>query len=374
MNLKKRLAFTLMEIMVASAIMSAVVLAVLSATSGVLSIWQKSTGQLQSFFDSGIVGNIMQEDLESTFFKRDGNTWFTVFYPEEPIGALAGKYYLDTIPLRPPEITFYSRTTMRPMISYMGGVEQKIPGNLCAIKYQVMVKSPFKEGGASPEENAKQPGAFYGLYRAVIDSKSTMTDFIPMATKFSPSSDLNYQLIDFWNNGKCQILDEMGNYKRNVALKNWALGSQNLLVTNIVDFKVTFSIIYPNPDLDPEQSSNVTRDSTSVPRYKRAYIPPGVSFSIGKTLTFLEASDENLIYEFNHKGKVPIFLSEKSKSRAVLAGAEISMVFVSDRGAKEMRSAMANESMTEDLFKQMLGKYASDSLEKRIDFIGEPLD
>ena len=78
--MKKR-AFTLVELMAASAIMSIIVLGVLSVATSILKTYNRASGQLQNYFDANIVGNIIVEDLESVLLKKDGRAWLQVSYP-----------------------------------------------------------------------------------------------------------------------------------------------------------------------------------------------------------------------------------------------------------------------------------------------------
>ncbi len=365
MNLKKRSAFTLIEIMAASAIMSVVVLVVLMLTTEVLNTWSKASGQLQSFFDGGLAGSIMQEDLESAFMKRDEGVWFSVYYPKDAVGMLNGRNYLDSLPMRPPEIMFFSKTSMRPLWNYDAKQKQLIPGTLCAIKYQLAVKSPFMKSTGTREGDAAQYNAFYGLYRAVIDSKSTLTEFIPGVAARASLGNKIETLANYWDQERCTVLDENGNYMRGIELSTWALSPENLLTMNLVDFRVTFTVRYPNTD------ATATHDA---PPYKIAYIPPGVTFALGKKLEFANARDRNSMYEILKSGKSFVSIMDEDLSRVTLVAADISMVFISEKGARELRALMRGKNLTEERFKEILGEESSKAISKRIEFIAEPQD
>ena len=109
----QRKAFTLVEIMAASVIMTLIVLSVLTVTSSILNTWNRASGQLQTYFDAGVVTSIIKEDLESAKVKLDGRAWMEVNYPRN-VGFLTGENYESAVPLRPPEIMFYSPTLLRP--------------------------------------------------------------------------------------------------------------------------------------------------------------------------------------------------------------------------------------------------------------------
>ena len=166
--------------MAASAIMTIIVLAVLSVTTNILNTWNRASGELKNKFDATVVGNILQDDFESVMIKRDGRAWFQVDYPDN-VGVLSGSNYLDATPLKPPEIMFFSSTVLRPrytrdQISTANQGDDTrskqavpIPGSVCAIKYQLAIKSPFMKSSSDSSANLTQYNAFFGLYRAVID-------------------------------------------------------------------------------------------------------------------------------------------------------------------------------------------------------------
>ena len=113
MKSQNRKAFTLVEIMAASAIMTLIVLGVLIITTNILNTWSRASGQLQTYFDAAVVGSIIQEDFESIKIRKDGRAWLQVAYPQS-VGLLTGEDDMDSVPLRPPEIMFYSPTMLRP--------------------------------------------------------------------------------------------------------------------------------------------------------------------------------------------------------------------------------------------------------------------
>ncbi len=365
MNFKARKAFTLIEIMAASAIMSGIVVLVLILTSNVLTTWTRSSGQLQSLFDGGVVGSIIQEDLESVFIRRDGTVWFSVNYPPTPVGMLSGRSNFEITPMRPPELMFFSRTSYRPLFTFNNNTKITLPGNLCAIKYQIAVKNPFLESTGNYSEDEGQSNAFYGIYRAVIDSQSTMTEVIPAVAEDSMHN--NLALSDFWDRGKSSILAEDGSFKQGVSVNKWALSPENLLTMNLIDFRLTFAVTYPNPD------AGEFAGGENVPKYKTAYIPAGVSFTVGDTIT---VSQDGLaeIYEYTDRGKSHGTVDPDALSRGYISSVDVSMVFISEQGAREMKALMKSGNMTEEKFKNIATTYGSKAISKKIQLVSEPQD
>ena len=246
MKFGNRKAFTLVEIMAATAIMTIIVLVVHTITTQVLNTWNRASGQLQTYFEANNLASVIQEDLESMKIKKDGRAWLEVRYPEN-VGQMTGTEYLEAIPMRPPEMMFYAPTLLRPRytrehmsdaIAEDGTVTVTIPGSLCAIKYQISLKSQFMEASSNTAENEAQYDAFYGFYRAVIDPKSTATEAMGMSMQgYSSSRDSEDFLYALSNNlweKTCTVINEGGEYQPGVNLKTWTLAPENMLVMNML--------------------------------------------------------------------------------------------------------------------------------------------
>ncbi len=366
----KRKAFTLVEIMAASAIMAIIVLGVLSVTSNILKTYTKASGQLQNYFDANIVGNIIAEDLESMNYKRDGRAWLEVEYPRE-VGLLSGKNHLDRAPLRPPEIMFYASTSLRPRYTKentnidldgkYATANIMIPGSLCAIKYQVALKSPFmKSQGDAGDE--KQYNAFYGLYRAVIDSRSTIlenmgNDKQGYTSNPEVESYRKALSVNVWS-GTSSIVNEKGEEVSGENLQTWARAPENLLAANIVDFRITFAIMY----------ENVNASSPDDPKYRIAYIPPGSDLTVGPRILAEEA------YEIsNSGGRMSVDTGSEEFRGGFLSFADVSMTFVSDAGAREMQALMRGNRLTQEQFQRIVLQHGN-TIVRRVRFMSEPLD
>ncbi len=363
-NSKK--AFTLVEIMAASAIMTIIVLAVLNVTTNILKTWNMASGELKNKFDGSVVSNILQEDFEGAVIKKDGRAWFQIDYPEN-VGVLAGSNYRDDAPLKPPEIMFYSATILRPryLREQMSSAVQNdrdivpipIPGNICAIKYQIAIKSPFMESGTDSEANKSQYNAFFGLYRAVIDPRSTvleaMGDEVQGYTKDDSSEDFRYALSsNLWSKA-CTIIDEQGVEQPGKGLAGWTLAPENLLVMNIVDFRITLGVFYKNPN-----------EGANEPLYKIAYIPPGTPVTVGPRIITNDAYGLGA-----GGGRYPVDTSLLEDG--FLAFADFSMTLISDAGAKEMRARMNAGNLSVEEFKSLVVTHGN-TVTKRVQFIAEP--
>ena len=356
--------------MAASAIMTLIVLIVLTIANTVLRTWNRASGQLQTRFEGAVAGGIIKEDLESIKIKKDGKAWLQVAYPTS-VGMLTGESYLDTIPLRPPEVMFYAPTMLRPRYTQSemaslgmndGKDAVQIPGSFCAIKYQVALKNPFMVGSGSSAENEMQYNAFYGLYRAVIDPESTALEGSGPKIQGFAQNDADYASYELalqqnlWNK-TCTVINEMGVKQPGQNLRSWAVSPENMLAMNVVDFRMTFGVFYPNPD-----AVGNTEEST----YDVAYIPPGMPFTIGRQIIVDNA------YRISTGGEKEMIPGTMIRD-GFLSFIDISMTIISDTGAKEMKALMKSGSIDTEKFKRLVQEFGT-TISRRIQLESEPAE
>ncbi len=364
----KRKGFTLVEIMAASAIMAMVILGILTVTSNVLRTYNTAQGQLKGYFDGSVVCNIIAEDLESIVLRRDGRAWLEVKYPSD-VGVLTGTTAEGSAPLRPPEIMFYSATSLRPLYtkentSFGSGeneMKTMIPGSVCAIKYQLALKNPFMKS-TSVVDDTKQINATYGLYRAVIDSRSTLMENMGNDKQgYTPDPDVDSYENSLSNNvwsGVSSLIDEIGETK-SLNLDLWSRSPENMLAANVVDFRITFAVMYENKSAENSNAS----------KYKVGYIPPGTKFTIGPRILADRA------YEYTATGeRMDIDTGSTEFRCGFLSFADISIKFLSDTGATEMMALTRNgKSLKEKDYKRIISEHGT-TVVRRVKFMTEPLD
>ena len=365
MKNRKR-AFTLVEIMAASAIMTIIVMAVLNVATNILKTWHRASGELKSKFDGSVVCNILQEDFESAVFKKDGRAWLQIDYPEN-VGVLSGENYLADVPLKPPEIMFYTSTLLRPRYTreqmsaaaHSGGNVQPvpIPGSVSAVKYQLAIKSPFMKAASDSSAGAGQYNAFFGLYRAVIDPRSTvveaMGDYVQGYSQNSASDNFKYALSNNLWTKSCTVISEQGVEMPGQDLKGWTLAPENLLAMNVVDFRVTLGVFYKNPNAGANE-----------PVYKVAYIPPGTPVAVGPRIIA-----DNAFGYGSGGGRYPV--DSSLYENGFLGFADFSITIISDEGAKEMRALMKSGSLSVEEYKRLVMLHGN-TVTRRVQFMAEP--
>jgi len=354
--MKVRKAFTLIEIMAAAAIMTVVFTVVLSVASRVLTTWNRTSGEVRASYEAKVLLKMLQDDFEAMALKRTGGAWLQVSY-DERVGMLSGGDYMAHVPLKPPQISFFSHTMARPRYSvegYTQGTYERtpIPGTLCAIKYRMGLKNPFLESAANPGENEKQYNAFYGLYRSVIDAETTFESVLGPMNQGTDEDTAMDALSTFWIQNPVQVIDERG-YKSPVDLSIWTLSPENMLAMNVVDLRLTFGVKY----------MDYTKPQGEDP-LSHAQIPPGVPFTI---------ADRIMIDTENMGGNVSFDVSsQEALESGSLAYVDVSLTMLTDLGAREIKARMQDNTLTPDTFRELCSQH-SVTVARRINFISERL-
>ena len=185
-----RSAFTLIEIMVATAVMVILVGLVIQITNEVLKVWNRSAGKLSANSEARIAMELLTQDLETAVFRDNGMQWLRV---DGPIDA-GDDYANQTVALN-----LFAPALDRPKTDDQGNA---IPGDICGIAYRLAYKEAFSESSTK----------VYALYRRIVDARTTFNDLMG-------SGNQETLLGGEWAEGT--VTDEA-----------------NYLVTNIVDFKV----------------------------------------------------------------------------------------------------------------------------------------
>ncbi len=158
---KAKRAFTLIEIMVATAIMIIMVGMVIQITSEVLKVWNRSTDKLASNAQARIAMELLTSDIETAVLRNNELRWM-----ESTQEAVPNPLSVPT--LQTTRLHLFAPALDRPQTDASGDL---IGGDLCAISYELAYQDPV-EGPDSPEDY------IFALYRRVIDSRTTFEDLM----------------------------------------------------------------------------------------------------------------------------------------------------------------------------------------------------
>ncbi|MEM8868602.1 MAG: prepilin-type N-terminal cleavage/methylation domain-containing protein [Verrucomicrobiota bacterium] len=204
--------FTLIEILVATAVMIILIGMVIQITSNVLGVWNDASGKLAANAEARIAMDLITSDLETAVFRNNGQQWLRVDGPVDVEGNL---YDSQTVALK-----LFAPALDRPTTDD-AGVE--VAGDICAIAYRL----EYKEAYEGSEFNV------YALYRDIENPRDTFNNLLGSLSEGTDSAqlELTESKDPFWSTDSITA-------------------EENYLAANVVDFKV---IVYEDDGtFDPE--------------------------------------------------------------------------------------------------------------------------
>ena len=263
-----RRGFTLIEVMVSTAIMIVIVLAVVTIASDTFKAYDRAVADLTTQSEARGVLDAMEGDFQSAMIRPDGRCWLEVILPgsaKAPTGATTkatiGDLQSVDQPIimlfaSPPDRPRWAPTTISPRVA--------LKGDVCAIAYRIGQSSPFDAPGDPIQQ-------VYGVYRTIIDPENTFNEAIPLimtstaATPISPwdywsgvRSFANYSDIKA---DKRTLID----FKQSASIPCWTLDQSNFIASNVVAMNFTFWCTSSLPEAPTTKVANVRYDPLNRP-------------------------------------------------------------------------------------------------------------
>jgi len=181
MRTDTRKGFTILELIVAAAISTVLLMLAISLSTDVLDFWGHSQSKLSSHAQARVILETLSTDLESAVFDNEG-TWMAADILtnrsnsgkwqdassslQKPQDSLEIDF--DDENIRPVDYRFGAAGTWLRFFSQpMDGASSSDPGKLCAVAYQIIRRSPID--GSAPS---------YNLYRSVVSATNTLDEAI----------------------------------------------------------------------------------------------------------------------------------------------------------------------------------------------------
>lgn len=158
----RRRGFTLIELMVATAIMAILVLAVMTITSHVLSTWSSASGRLGANAEARTALQYLGDDLETLVVRPKKQVWLQVKNDAT-----------DKLPVtggNAPVISMITATEYRDRPPS----GQPDYGNICAVNYQLAYQHPI----VTEAKTGIAPAPVAGLYRKVLSPEDTFNSVL----------------------------------------------------------------------------------------------------------------------------------------------------------------------------------------------------
>ena len=189
---KIRAGFTLLEVMVSTAIMVIIVLTVVTIASDTLRVYDRAVADLSTQSEARGALDAMENDFSTAMIRADGRCWMEIVVPGSTgLSGVPGKVgNLQTVDH--PIVMLFSAPPDRPRWT-PGAGRSALRGDVCAIAYRIGQRSPFD----APGDKVQQ---VYGVYRTIIDSENTFVDALPLI--LNSNIDAPKSPWDYWSGSR----------------------------------------------------------------------------------------------------------------------------------------------------------------------------
>jgi prepilin-type N-terminal cleavage/methylation domain-containing protein len=240
-----RAGFTLLEVLVSTAIMVIIVLTVVTIASDTLRVYDRAVADLSTQSEARGALDAMENDFSTAMIRADGRCWMEIVVPDKkPIdGApdgVPGKVG-NLQPIDHPIVMLFGAPPDRPR--WTPGVGRSaLRGDVCAIAYRIGQRSPFDAPGDMIQQ-------VYGVYRTIIDSENTFDAALPLI--LNSNIDAPKSPWDYWSKSQ-----RFANYSKlpnpdyetralidsSIDSKTpcWTMDENNFIASNVVAMNLVF--------------------------------------------------------------------------------------------------------------------------------------
>ena len=274
-NISRR-GFTLIEVMVSTAIMIVIVLAVVTIASDTFKAYDRAVADLTTQSEARGVLDAMEGDFQSAMIRPDGRCWMEVIIPgnvRAPTGATTKATFGDIQSADQPIIMLFASPPDRPRWAPSTN-RVAFKGDVCAIAYRIGQSSPFDAPGDPIQQ-------VYGVYRTIIDPENTFKEAIPLimtstaAAPVSPwdywygpggvSKDQKFYNYSVINSNPTTESRPLINFLQNASPPCWTLDQSNFIASNVVAMNFTFWCTSSLPEAPTTKVANVRYDPLNRP-------------------------------------------------------------------------------------------------------------
>ncbi len=264
----RRQGFTLMEVLVSSALTVVILTMLFTVLIGAMNAWQTGTNRLQGNADARMALDSIAQDLQSIVVRQTSidQEWL----------------YADQVPVaNAPEGT---RSTWLTFFAPSLDREPNQQGDIVAISYKVGFQDPLSTNTpAFP---------IFGLYKHMIDTRNT----------FNLALGLENVRADFWNGNPTLEQNLFAPQSVN------PLSPQSLLIPNVVDFNVDWNV-HTIGSVQPLSSDANIRLNNSlfagVNEFPNTPVGGGRIESADISLTILTEEGRRMVQTYGRAGTLP---------------------------------------------------------------------
>jgi prepilin-type N-terminal cleavage/methylation domain-containing protein len=334
-----RRGFTLIEVLVATAIMVIIVLAVVTIASDTFKAYDRVVANLTTQSEARSVLDAMEGDFQTAVMRRDGRCWMEVILPggsgsNMPSGtSTLGDLQSEDHPI----IMLFASPLDRPRwLPTASGTRTALKGDVCAVAYRFGQSSPFISIGQTQTEDQWYQ-LIYGVYRTIIDSENTYANALPLILSSVPlaSSGTKKYPVDYWgppsktfhnyNTATPNDSRVLMDFNYSSPTPSWTLDQSNMIGSNIVAMNLIFWC-----------RSN---SSTATP-VLRAICPKGASTDRYTSTIFDSTLRDPLTDVFTGRLQITSdsIYTDGTLRNYSLKAVEVSLTVLSPDGVKELRA------------------------------------
>jgi prepilin-type N-terminal cleavage/methylation domain-containing protein len=279
-NIRK--GFTLLEVLVSTAIMVIIVLTVVSIASDSLRVYDRAVADLSSQSEARGVLDAMENDFSTAVLRSDGRCWMEIIIPGGTGAPSAVTKVGNIDEIDQPVVMLFSTPQDRPRWS-AETTRRQLRGDVCAVAYRIGQRSPFDMPGDPIQQ-------VYGVYRTIIDPENTFAEALPVILDGPVSSSMQTPW-DYWSASRSYTeyapLDgaSPGITKKTLfdvpSKSSWTMDEQNFIGSNVVALNL------------------VLWCSSSLPAQNAAINDPVKRVDSALRPVFPAASDQTLKYNVN---------------------------------------------------------------------------
>ena len=261
-----RRGFTLIEVMVSTAIMIVIVLAVVTIASDTFKAYDRAVADLTTQSEARGVLDAMEGDFQSAMIRTDGKCWMEVIIPGNARAPTGSKPMGDIKSEDQPIIMFFASPPDRPRWAPTASSPRvALKGDVCAIAYRIGQSSPFDAPGDPIQQ-------VYGVYRTIIDPENTFREAIPVI--ITPTTATPYPSPwDYWNTKRSFVnysdiktdSRTLIDFTQNASPPCWTLDQSNFIASNVVAMNFTFWCTSSLPEAPTTKVANVRYDPLNRP-------------------------------------------------------------------------------------------------------------
>ena len=162
-----RRGFTLIEVMVATAIMIVIVLAVVTIAADTFKAYDKAVADLTTQSEARGALDALENDFQTAVIRPDGRCWMEVIIPGSTTPTNVPKAVGNLQPVDHPIVMLFAAPPDRPRWSPVASTPRTaFKGDVCAVAYRIGQRSPFDAPGDPIQQ-------VYGVYRTIIDPEAS---------------------------------------------------------------------------------------------------------------------------------------------------------------------------------------------------------